>query len=87
MVEEPRREAVEVAACFTYEGARSFVTDISCNYRDSPYKPEWGRHNDETPSSKPARAAGDVVEGDHGHLDAVEGVEGVGHAVQRGHLS
>ena len=37
---------------FSYEGARSFVTDISCNYRDSPYKREWGRQNDEIPSSK-----------------------------------
>jgi hypothetical protein len=40
-------------AC-AYEGALSFVTRISCNYRDSPYKRECGRKNDRRPSSKPA---------------------------------
>jgi hypothetical protein len=44
-----------------YEGALLFVADISCTYRDSPYKGEWGRDNDRRPSSK--QAADEHVEG------------------------
>jgi hypothetical protein len=40
----------------TYEGTLLFVTGISCNYRDSPYKRERGRQNDRGPSSEPACA-------------------------------
>jgi hypothetical protein len=40
-----------------YEGVPSFATEISCNYRDSPYKGDWRRQNDGRPSSKPAAAS------------------------------
>jgi hypothetical protein len=36
------------------QGALLFVTEIYCNYRDSPYKHERGRENDGRPSSKQA---------------------------------
>ena len=46
-----------------YEGALLLVADISCNYRDSPYKGEWGRDNDGRPSSSLEHAAAAVVPG------------------------
>jgi hypothetical protein len=54
----PKSEAISrvsaVRAACIDEGALSFVTTTYPSYRDSPYKREWGRHNDERPSSKPA---------------------------------
>jgi hypothetical protein len=49
-----RLGVVGVRGLFSYEGARSFVTDICCTYGDSPYKMDMGRHNDGRPSPKPA---------------------------------
>jgi hypothetical protein len=51
---EPLRRPRDELGLFSYEGARSFVTDICCTGRDSPYKRDMGRHNDKRPSSKPA---------------------------------
>ena len=36
-------EPVSLPACGMYEGALSFITDIFCSYRDSPYKRGYGR--------------------------------------------
>jgi hypothetical protein len=52
-----RHVALVALGLFSYEGARSFVTDICCTSGDYPYKRDMGRHNDKMPSSKPAAVA------------------------------